>query len=85
MRKQKFLELLEAGGAAPALECLRGVLRAAYAGAAHASALIGLFVLSLGLGWARERSGSIIAPILIHAGFNALNIALVLSGYSTTP
>lgn len=77
--------IIGATGRWPAIVATSAVFAAMHIGAAHASALIGLFVLSLGLGWARERSGSVIAPILIHAGFNALNIALVLSGYSTTP
>lgn len=43
-------------------------------GAAPPYALPGLFVLSLGLGWAFERTGRIAVPIAMHAGFNALNI-----------
>lgn len=35
-----------------------------------------LFVLSLGLGWAYEKSGHLAAPILMHALFNAGNIAV---------
>jgi len=46
-------------------------------GPAQPSAILGLFVLSLGLCWARIKSGGILAPIIIHAIFNAINIALV--------
>ncbi len=40
----------------------------------------GLFVLALGLGYVYERTGSLWSSILIHAIFNALNIAMVLAG-----
>jgi membrane protease YdiL (CAAX protease family) len=50
-------------------------------GTSSPSAIIGLFVLSIGLCWARVKSGGILAPILIHIVFNAVNIAIV---YSTT-
>jgi len=40
----------------------------------------GLFVLSLGLGYAYERTGKLWAPMAIHALFNAVNVTLVLSG-----
>ena len=46
-------------------------------GPAQPSAIVGLFVFSLGLCWARIKSGGILAPIIIHAIFNAINIALV--------
>ncbi|MBT4524131.1 MAG: CPBP family intramembrane metalloprotease [Phycisphaerae bacterium] len=50
-------------------------------GIAQPSAVVGLFFLSIGLCWARVKSGGILAPILIHVVFNAMNIAFV---YSTT-
>jgi membrane protease YdiL (CAAX protease family) len=50
-------------------------------GAAAPSAIVGLFVLSLGLGWARVKSGGILAPIFIHVVFNTMNIAFVYSTY----
>jgi len=37
---------------------------------------VALFVLSLGLGYLRVRSGSLLAPILVHALFNATSTAL---------
>lgn len=41
----------------------------------HAPAL---FILSLGLGYSYERQGTLLAPILIHALFNAIPVALLL-------
>jgi membrane protease YdiL (CAAX protease family) len=38
--------------------------------------LVGLCVLSLGFGWAFERSGTLWAPFTMHALFNAGNILL---------
>jgi membrane protease YdiL (CAAX protease family) len=43
-------------------------------------ALPGLFVLSLGLGYVYERTGSIGSCIVVHAVFNAMNVALVFAG-----
>ncbi|MCC7406492.1 MAG: CPBP family intramembrane metalloprotease [Phycisphaeraceae bacterium] len=40
--------------------------------------LPGLLVIGLALGWLYERTGSLTPPILLHAGFNAANIALAL-------
>jgi len=44
----------------------------------HALAVI--FVLSVGLGAAFERTKSIAVPIVVHAMFNATQILLVLAG-----
>lgn len=41
--------------------------------------LPGLFVLGLVLGWLYERSGSLWPSIVVHIGFNALNVAVALS------
>jgi membrane protease YdiL (CAAX protease family) len=38
-----------------------------------------LFVLALGLGYAYERSGSLLRPIFMHALFNGINVAGVLT------
>lgn len=43
-------------------------------------ALVPLFILSLGLGIAFERTKRLGVPIAMHAGFNALNVALALRG-----
>ena len=41
--------------------------------------LPGLFVLALILGWLYERSGSLWPGIVVHIGFNALNVIMALS------
>ena len=41
-------------------------------------AVAALFVLSLGFGWAYERTGRLTAPIVMHMGFNAGNLAITL-------
>jgi membrane protease YdiL (CAAX protease family) len=47
---------------------------------AQASSLPSLFVLSVVLGFLYERSGRLLAPMLVHALFNAVNMISVLSG-----
>ncbi len=47
-------------------------------GVVEPAALLGLFVLSLGFGWVYERGGSIMAPIVLHAGFNGVNAGYAL-------
>jgi membrane protease YdiL (CAAX protease family) len=44
----------------------------------HLPSLGPLFALALGLGLAYELSGSLLAPITMHALFNAANVAMVL-------
>jgi len=46
------------------------------------SAAIALFILSLGLGIAFERSGRLSLPIVMHGLFNAANIAAVAAGWA---
>lgn len=46
--------------------------------------LAALTVLSLVLGFLYERTGSLWPSILVHAGFNAWNVAIVLSGVLDT-
>jgi len=43
------------------------------------AALSGLFVLSLALGLVRERTGSLVAPFLLHALFNLANVLVARS------
>ncbi len=52
---------------------------AAHVNAGHWPALL---VLSLGIGYSYEKSGSLFRPIFIHAFFNGLNVLAVLSGQS---
>ncbi|MHC4742517.1 MAG: lysostaphin resistance A-like protein [Planctomycetota bacterium] len=48
---------------------------ASHANAGHWPAL---FVLSIGMGYSYEKSGSLFRPILIHAMFNGMNVLAVL-------
>jgi membrane protease YdiL (CAAX protease family) len=54
------------------------IFSAMHIGSVPPSALLGLIVLSVGLCWARVKSGGVFAPIVIHILFNAFNIAFVL-------
>ena len=47
--------------------------------AAQPHAVLALFVLSLGFGLVYERTGRLLAPIVMHALFNAANLALGLT------
>ena len=69
------------GGKSPwrAIVATSVVFAVMHIGAAESSAILGLFVLSIGLCWARVKSGGILAPIVIHILFNAINIAFVYS------
>jgi len=48
-------------------------------GAAAPHALVVLWVLSVGFGWAAERTGGLLAPIVMHLVFNVANLALTLA------
>ncbi|MEM7627047.1 MAG: CPBP family intramembrane glutamic endopeptidase [Planctomycetota bacterium] len=50
-----------------------------HVGATTWHALPGLFVLGVVLGWLYERTGSLWPAILVHAGFNGLNVWVVLA------
>jgi len=54
------------------------IFAAMHIGAVPLSALLGLFVLSIGLCLARIQSGGVFVPIVVHILFNAFNIAFVL-------
>ena len=43
-----------------------------------------LLALALGLGILRERTGSVVAPVVVHAIFNAANVAIALSQNSVS-
>jgi membrane protease YdiL (CAAX protease family) len=60
----------------PAIALTSVAFAAAHVGAADHHVLPALFVLSLALGWAYEKTGRLWAPILMHALFNAGNFAL---------
>jgi len=41
--------------------------------------LFALFVLSLGFGWVYLKTGRLLASIVMHAGFNVINLVQVLA------
>jgi membrane protease YdiL (CAAX protease family) len=41
---------------------------------------IALLLLALGLGWLKERTGSLVGPIIVHSLFNAVNCGVILLG-----
>lgn len=49
-----------------------------HASVAPPPALAALFVFGVALGWARERTGGLLASIVAHAAFNAGNLALAM-------
>jgi|LauGreDrversion4_2_1035121.scaffolds.fasta_scaffold24027_2 membrane protease YdiL (CAAX protease family) len=94
-------ELLWRGMVQPALRALAGPWAAigatttlfvlihwsAIAPEGRAAGLAMIAVLAVGLGVLRERTGSVTAPVLLHALFNAANVAIALSEkpVSSTP
>jgi len=50
-----------------------------HASVAQSHAMPALFTLSLGLGYVYERTGSLFAPMLLHAAFNAIQITFALN------
>ena len=44
-----------------------------------------LLVLGLALGWLYERTGSLVAPVALHATFNGISTVWVLLGSVTGP
>lgn len=48
-------------------------------------ALAALFVLSLGFGWAYEKTGRLVAPITMHILFNAANLGLAVWTFGGAP
>jgi len=55
-----------------------GVFALMHLALAPPSAVVSLFVLSVGLGIAYERTGRLGVPVVMHAGFNAVNVGLVV-------
>jgi membrane protease YdiL (CAAX protease family) len=43
---------------------------------------IALLVLALALGWLRERTGGLVAPIVLHGVFNGVSCAMLLLGWA---
>ncbi|MFK7790485.1 MAG: lysostaphin resistance A-like protein, partial [Phycisphaeraceae bacterium] len=63
----------------PALVITAAVFSAIHGSVVPTQALAPLFVLGLAWGYLYERTGSLLAPILAHAVFNAMNIAIALT------
>jgi len=77
-----LLNLAQKGDAGPVMQRIAAILGttalflALHVGDASPHAMPALAVLSIGLGYLYERTGSLWAPIAAHAGFNAVNVAL---------
>jgi membrane protease YdiL (CAAX protease family) len=41
---------------------------------------VALLVLALGLGWLKERTGSLVGPMIVHSLFNGVNCGIILLG-----
>jgi membrane protease YdiL (CAAX protease family) len=54
------------------------IFTAMHVGAVDLHGLVGLFVLSLGFGWAYAKTGRLTASIVMHMAFNAGNLLLVM-------
>jgi membrane protease YdiL (CAAX protease family) len=52
------------------------IFTGAHAAATGIGGLCTLFVLSIGFGWALERSGRLLVPIIMHATFNGANLMM---------
>lgn len=62
----------------PAMLITAAVFSAIHAWVVPAQGLLPLFVLGLVFGYLYERTGSLLTPILAHAVFNAMNIAVAM-------
>jgi len=74
-------ETLRRIGAGPwtAILITSAIFAAMHFSTAAPHAIAGLFVLSIGFGWAFERTGRLAAPILMHALFNLANLAVAIA------
>jgi membrane protease YdiL (CAAX protease family) len=80
-----FEEFIFRGFAYPALKQRFGIARALLIVSVffalshvHVPSMVPLFVLALGLGFAYELTGTLLAPIAMHAFFNAIMVAQIL-------
>lgn len=76
---QTCLVSLLGGRRWPALLIAAGIFSVTHAAITPWQDLVPLFVLGLVFGYLYERTGSLLTPILCHAGFNAFNVAIVLA------
>lgn len=60
----------------PAIAMTSGLFAVMHLGIAEPYAVASLFVLSLGFGWVYERTGRLVAPIVMHGAFNLVNLSL---------
>jgi membrane protease YdiL (CAAX protease family) len=72
--------VLRAAGSRPLAIALATVVFLAVHLGLPAHTLLPLGGLSIGLGLAYERTRSLVVPVVIHAGYNALNVAMVVWG-----
>ena len=75
---QTTLMRLMKGRRWPAMLITAAVFSAIHAWVVPAQALLSLFVLGLVFSYVYERTGSLLTPILAHAVFNAINIAVAM-------
>ncbi len=68
------------GGRWTAVLVASAVFSVVHLGATSWHALPGLLVLGAVLGWLYERTGSLWPSVIVHAGFNAVNVGMVLGG-----
>ena len=76
----KSIKVPGLGGGWLAVVLASGLFTAVHYSAVPWYAMPALFVLSLGLGAAYHRTGRLSVPIAMHAGFNALNVAMAVWG-----
>ncbi len=69
----------------PALMIAAAVFATVHLSAVPWYGLPALFAFGVVLGWSYERTGSLWPAILAHAGFNALNVALVIAFFRPDP
>lgn len=62
----------------PAIAIASGIFAITHWWAVHWQGLLPLFAVGLVFGYVYERTGSLLAPILTHALFNAVNIAIAV-------
>lgn len=75
-----LLEVLGRESRWAAIVIASALFASVHLGATTWHALPGLMVLGIVLGWLYERTGSLLPVYLVHAAFNATNIAMVMWG-----
>ena len=75
-----LLELFGRGRRWLVVFCAAALFASVHVDPASWQTLPGLFVLGMVLGWLYERHGSLLPCVLVHAGFNMCNVALMYAG-----